>query len=60
MGVFIFIINYIYRKDRSMKKETYAPPVINFVEFTEEVTTLSNTNGQRNGTNVLASWLIGG
>ncbi len=42
-----------------MKKEIYAPPVINFIEFTEEVTTLSNTNGQRNGTNVLASWLIG-
>jgi hypothetical protein len=43
-----------------MKKETYAPPVINFIEFAEEVTTLSNTDGQRNGTNVLASWLIGG
>lgn len=42
-----------------MKKETYAPPAISFVDFAEEVTTLSNTNGQRNGTNVLASWLIG-
>ena len=59
MCVIISVLIYLYGKDCSMKKETYAPPVINFVEFTEEVTTLSTTNGQRNGTNVLASWLIG-
>ncbi len=42
-------------------KEKYIAPSVEVVVWTgnEEVATLSNTNGSRNGTNVLASWLIG-
>lgn len=48
-----------YPKEVRMKKQTYTAPELILVDMSEKVNTLTTVSGDKEGSTVLLSWLIG-